>query len=40
MRVAVTVCHARFLDLAAFEEPLRAAGYEVHYVDAGYDDLR
>jgi GMP synthase (glutamine-hydrolysing) len=38
MKVAAAICHARFLDLVAFEEPLRTAGYQGHYVDAGGGD--
>ncbi len=39
MKVATVICHARFLDLAAFDETLRASGYGIHYLDAGCDDL-
>ncbi len=37
MKIAAVICHARFLDLAAFDETLRACGYQIHYFDAGYD---
>ncbi len=37
MKAAAVVCHARFLDLAAFAEPLQACGYHIRYYDAGYD---
>src|SRR6267143_1227341 len=37
MKTAAVICHARFLDLAAFEETLQASGYQIHYYDAGYD---
>ena len=37
MKIAAAICHARFLDLAAFDETLRAGGYQIHYFDAGYD---
>jgi GMP synthase (glutamine-hydrolysing) len=36
---AAIVCHARFLDLAAFEETLRASGYRIRYFDAACDGL-
>lgn len=39
MKTAAIVCHARFLDLAAFDEPLQAAGYLIRYFDAGCDAL-
>jgi len=39
MKTAAVICHARFLDLAAFDKPLRSCGYEVHYYDAGYDEF-
>jgi GMP synthase (glutamine-hydrolysing) len=39
MKTALAICHARFLDLASFEEVLAAHGYRVIYLDAGYDDL-
>ena len=39
MRTAAIICHARFLDLAAFDETLRASGHQIHYFDAGCDDL-
>lgn len=37
MKTAAVVCHARFLDLAAFDAPLHASGYQIHYYDAGYN---
>ena len=37
MKTAAVICHARFLDLAAFDKPLQSCGYEVRYYDAGYD---
>jgi GMP synthase (glutamine-hydrolysing) len=39
MKMALVICHARFLDLASFEEVLAAQGYRVTYLDAGYDEL-
>ena len=39
MKLALAICHARFLDLAAFEEVLAAHGYRIAYFDAGYDEL-
>ena len=39
MKTAAIICHARFLDLAGFDETLRAAGYQIRYYDAGCDDL-
>ena len=39
MKMALVICHARFLDLASFEEVLAAHGYRVTYLDAGYDEL-
>jgi GMP synthase (glutamine-hydrolysing) len=39
MKTALAICHARFLDLASFEEILAIHGYRVIYLDAGYDDL-
>jgi hypothetical protein len=39
MKTAAVICHARYLDLAAFDEPLRACGYHVRYYDAGYDSV-
>ena len=39
MKTAAIICHARFLDLAAFDETLRACGYQIRYFDAGCDDL-
>ena len=37
MKTAAVICHARFLDLAAFEETLQASGYQFRYYDAGCD---
>lgn len=37
MKTAAVICHARFLDLATFDETLRACGYQIRYYDAGYD---
>jgi GMP synthase (glutamine-hydrolysing) len=39
MKTALAICHARFLDLASFEEVLAAQGYHVTYLDAGHDKL-
>ena len=39
MKLALAICHARFLDLASFEEVLAGRGYRIAYLDAGYDDL-
>jgi GMP synthase (glutamine-hydrolysing) len=39
MKIAAVICHARFLDLASFEEILGQKGYAVNYYDAGQDDL-
>lgn len=39
MKTAAVICHARYLDLAAFDEPLRACGYHIRYYDAGCDAL-
>jgi GMP synthase (glutamine-hydrolysing) len=39
VKTAAIICHARFLDLAAFDETLRASGYQIRYFDAGCDDL-
>jgi len=39
MKIALTICHARFLDLASFEDVLVAHGFRVIFLDAGYDDL-
>src|SRR5262249_41011775 len=38
-KTAAVICHARYLDLAAFDEPLRACGYHIRYYDAGYDSF-
>jgi anthranilate/para-aminobenzoate synthase component II len=37
MKNAAVICHARFLDLAAFAETLQVCGYAIRYYDAGYD---
>ena len=37
MKTAAVICHARFLDLAAFDETLQASGYQFRYYGAGYD---
>src|SRR6266513_63242 len=39
MKMALAICHARFLDLASFEDVLAAHGFRVIFLDAGYDDL-
>lgn len=39
MKTAAVICHARFLDLTAFDETLQASGYQFRYYDAGYDTL-
>ena len=39
MRTALMICHARFLDLASFEEVLTAHDYRTVYLDAGHDEL-
>jgi GMP synthase (glutamine-hydrolysing) len=39
MRTALVICHARFLDLASFEEVLTTHGYRILYLDAGHDAL-
>ena len=39
MKTVAVICHARYLDLAAFDEPLRAFGYHIRYYDAGYDSF-
>lgn len=36
MKNAAVICHARFLDLAAFAETLQGCGYAIRYYDAGY----
>jgi GMP synthase (glutamine-hydrolysing) len=38
-RTAAVICHARFLDLAAFGDILDQKGYRVRYYDVGRDDL-
>ena len=37
MKTAAVICHARFLDLAAFDDTLQSWGYPIRYYDAGYD---
>jgi GMP synthase (glutamine-hydrolysing) len=39
LKTAAVICHARFLDLASFEEVLGQKGYAARYYDAGRDDL-
>jgi GMP synthase (glutamine-hydrolysing) len=39
MKTAAVICHARYLDLAAFDQPLRACGYHIRYCDARYDSF-
>ncbi|CCG41031.1 glutamine amidotransferase [Magnetospirillum molischianum] len=39
MRTCVALRHVAFEDLGSFEPYLRAAGYEIVYHEAGYDDL-
>jgi GMP synthase (glutamine-hydrolysing) len=39
MRTALVICHARFLDLASFEDVLTTHGYRILYLDAGDDAL-
>jgi GMP synthase (glutamine-hydrolysing) len=39
MKSAAIICHARFLDLASFDDILRGRGYAIHYHDAGCDPL-
>ena len=39
IKTAAIICHARFLDLAAFGEILDQKGYRVRYYDAGQDAL-
>ena len=39
MKTALAICHARFLDLASFEEVLVAQDYRITYLDAGHDHL-
>lgn len=39
MKTAIVICHARFLDLAAFGETLVEKGYAIQYLDVGQDDL-
>ncbi len=36
----VAVRHVAFEDLGGFEEPLKHAGYQVHYADMGVDDIK
>jgi len=39
LKTVVAIRHIEFEDLGFFEAPLKAAGYKVHYYDAGKDDL-
>ncbi len=39
LKTAAVICHARFLDLASFEQVLHQKGYAARYYDAGRDDL-
>ena len=39
MKLALAICHARFLDLASFEEVLAAHGYRVTYLPVDRDGL-
>ena len=39
IKTAAVICHARFLDLAAFGEILDRKGYRVRYHDAGQEAL-
>jgi len=39
VKTAAIICHARFLDLAAFGEVLDQKGYRVRYYDVGQDAL-
>jgi len=39
LKTAAVICHARFLNLASFEEVLSRKGYAARYYDAGRDDL-
>lgn len=39
MKSAVAIRHVHFEDLGVFESPLKEAGYEIYYLDAGLHDL-
>ncbi|MGB8602479.1 MAG: glutamine amidotransferase [Rhizomicrobium sp.] len=39
MKSAVAIRHVQFEDLGSFEGPLKQAGYEIYYLDAGLHDL-
>lgn len=39
LKTAVAIRHVHYEDLGYFEEVLAAAGYKVHYYDAGIDEL-
>src|SRR5438128_11312748 len=39
LKQAAAIRHVPFEDLGAFETALREAGYEIRYVEAGFDDL-
>ena len=39
VKIAAVICHARFLDLAAFGEILDQKKYRVRYYDAGHETL-
>ena len=39
LKQAAAIRHVPFEDLGTFEPALRQAGYDVHYVEAGLDDL-
>ncbi|MDX2175529.1 MAG: glutamine amidotransferase [Candidatus Sumerlaeia bacterium] len=38
MPSCAAIRHIHFEDLGTFEEPLRARGYSIRYIEAGYDD--